>query len=60
MSLEESIEIREEEIGLIRKGKMNGDILDPERANMIDSHISMKEELTKLRNSINSIPNCPN
>lgn len=62
-SLEESIQKREEDIDIIKKGgkdmKKIKIIMSTKQAEgMIDFHMSIKEELTKVRNMVQSIPDC--
>lgn len=62
-SLEESIQKRDEDIDIIKNGgedirRIKGIKSHKEAEAMIDVHRSTKEELTKVRNMVNSIPNC--
>ncbi len=63
MSIEESIQKREEEIDIIKKGgedmkKIKGIIGPKQTEAMIGAHRSTKEELTKVRNMVHDIPSC--
>ena len=62
-SIEESIQKRDEEIDTIKKAgedirRIKGIKSHKEAEAMIDVHRSTKEELTKVRNMVDDIPNC--
>ena len=62
-ALEESIQNREKEIDIIRKARedvrrIKGITSHKEAEAMIDFYRLTKEELTKVRNMVDDIPNC--